>query len=103
MLPEGTLSRDPLGGPEVKCHVDMTFHANGPAAAVWVPGTGVVVPAHWMSLSGWPQAVPDRNTRGYFDHAGIRHWLDVFPDIAGGASVGVPAVSYRRGRARSAK
>jgi hypothetical protein len=34
-----------------------------------------------MSLSGLPQAAPDRDTRGYFDAAGQRVWLDVYPDI----------------------
>jgi hypothetical protein len=36
-----------------------------------------------MDLSGRPQATPDRNTRGYIDPRGHRHWLDVFADIAG--------------------
>lgn len=92
MLPDGSLSRDPLGGPEIKCSVDQVFNATGPAVAVWLPGSGVVVPAHWMSLSGRPQTVPDRNTRGYLDKHGARHWLDVYPDIAGApASVVLPA------------
>ena len=83
VLRGGALSRDPLGGPEVKCSVDQVFRAAGPAVAVWVPGQGIVRPAKWMSLSGRPQAAPDRNTRGYLDSAGGRHWLDVYPDIAG--------------------
>ena len=31
VLPGGTLSRDPLGGPEIKCNVNTQFHAAGPA------------------------------------------------------------------------
>lgn len=83
VLPDGRLSRDPLGGPEVKCSVDTTFSASPPAVAVWTSRDGVVVPASWMTLSGRPQAVPDRTTRGWIDAGGTRHWLDVFPDIAG--------------------
>jgi hypothetical protein len=81
VLPDGTLSRDPLGGPELKCTQDMTFHPAGPAVAVDLPGQGVVHPAAWMSLSGRPQAAPDRNTRGYFTASGSRVWLDVFPAV----------------------
>jgi hypothetical protein len=32
-------------------------------------------------VSGRPQSVPDRNTRGYFTSAGTRVWLDVFPNV----------------------
>jgi hypothetical protein len=84
VLPGGALSRDPLGSPELKCNVDQTFHPAGPAVAVWVQGRGIVYPAAWMSLSGRPQAGPDRNTRGYFTPDGARVWLDVFPDVATG-------------------
>ena len=83
ILPGGTLSRDPLGGPEVKCSVDATFTPSGPALGVWRADGTVLQPAQWMTLSGRPQAVPDRNTRGWMDADGTRHWLDVFPDIAG--------------------
>lgn len=83
VLPDGKLSRDPLGGPEIKCTVDMTFVPDGPAVAIWRSDGTVVQPAQWMSLSGRSQAVADRNTRGWIDSAGTRHWLDVFPDIAG--------------------
>ena len=83
VLPDGKLSRDPLGGPEIKCTVDTTFTADGPAVAVWRSDGTMVQPAQWMSLSGRSQAVADRNTRGWIDAAGVRHWLDVFPDIAG--------------------
>src|SRR5206468_11948254 len=82
VLPDGTVSRDALGGPELKCTgAATTFHAHGPAVAVDLPGKGIVHPAAWMSLSGRPQAAPDRNTRGYFTAAGKRVWLDVFPDV----------------------
>jgi len=37
--------------------------------------------ALWMSLSGLPQRVADRDTRGYFDARGRRVWLDVFPAL----------------------
>jgi hypothetical protein len=59
--------------------------------AVWEPGKGVIRPYEWMNLLGRPQSTPDRNTRGYMDRNGTRHWLDVFPDISGQpASVTVP-------------
>jgi hypothetical protein len=45
-----------------------------------------------MSLDGRPQAVPDRNTRGYFDGAGNRVWLDVWPAVAD-----TPAYVHPRG------
>jgi hypothetical protein len=81
VLPDGTVSRDPLGGPELKCAQDTTFRPGGPAVAVDLPGRGVVHPAAWMSLSGRPQSQPDRNTRGYFTASGGRVWLDVFPAV----------------------
>jgi hypothetical protein len=81
VLPSGALSRDPLGKPVIKCDVDQTYQPDGPATAVFVPGEGVVQPSAWMSLDGRPQAVPDRNTRGYFDGAGNRTWLDVWPAV----------------------
>jgi hypothetical protein len=87
VLPDGMLSRDPQGQPgSIKCDVDTVFDASGPAVAVWMPGGPgghVVVPAGWMSLSGRRQKKPDRNTRGWLDQNGTRHWLDVFPDISG--------------------
>ena len=52
MLPDGTLSRDPLGGPEIKCDVDTTFNFAGRAERVWIPGRGKIRPAAWMSLDG---------------------------------------------------
>ena len=79
MLPGGALSRDPLGGPEVKCNIDQTFGHAGRAVAVLVDGKRVR-PTAWMSLSGLPQRRPDRDTRGYIDAQGQRVWLDVFPD-----------------------
>lgn len=78
VLRSGKRSRDPLGGPEIKCKSDQTFHPAGHAVAVQVAGGGVVHPTLWMSLSGLPQRVPDRDTRGYFDARGRRVWLDVF-------------------------
>ncbi|HEV3234620.1 MAG TPA: hypothetical protein VG329_08750 [Candidatus Dormibacteraeota bacterium] len=89
VLPDGSLSRDPLGGPEIKCNVDKIFVPKGPAVAV-ATSAGTVTPAHWMSLSGRLQDVPDRNTRGYIDANGTRHWLEVFPDfqVAGATSAG---------------
>ena len=87
VLPGGVLSRDPLGQPEsIKCNVDTVFSASGPATGVWVSGPSggtVIIPPTWMSLSGRPQKHPDRNTRGWLDATGTRHWLDVWPDIAG--------------------
>jgi hypothetical protein len=94
VLPGGKLSRNPLGTTDtIKCTapVDTTFVATGPAVAVWEPGKGVIRPYEWMNLLGRPQSTPDRNTRGYMDRNGTRHWLDVFPDISGQpASVTVP-------------
>lgn len=81
VLPDGSLSRDPLGHPVVKCDVDQTYQASGPATAVFAPDLGVVQPQQWMSLDGRPQNTPDRNTRGFFDAAGERVWLDVFPEV----------------------
>jgi hypothetical protein len=81
VMPDGSLSRDPLGGPELKCSTDTTFSPAGPATAVYVAGRGAVRPAAWMSLSGGRQTTPDRNTRGYFTRSGARVWLDVFPDV----------------------
>ena len=84
-LPDGTLSRDPQGQPgSIKCNTDTVFHPSGPAVAVWLPGGPgghEVVPTAWMSLSGRAQKTPDRNTRGWIDRQGLRHWLDVFPDV----------------------
>jgi hypothetical protein len=83
VLPDGHLSRNPLGTTDtIKCTAptDTTFAADGPAVAVWEPGAGVVRPARWMDMLGRPQATPDRDTRGWFDAAGHRHWLDVFAD-----------------------
>ena len=84
VLPDGTRSRNPLGVPSsIKCDIDTVFTPLGPAVGVWLAGTPtaqVIVPAAWMSLSGRRQAQPDRNTRGWIDSNGTRHWLDVFPD-----------------------
>jgi hypothetical protein len=82
VLPDGSLSRDPLGHPEsIGCSVNTVFSATGPAVAVRLSTGQTIVPAQWMSLSGRAQpGGPDRNTRGWIDAAGQRHWLDVFPD-----------------------
>jgi len=82
VLPSGSLSRDPLGRPVIKCNVDKAYQPDGPAIAVFLPGEGIVQPQTWMSLDGRPQTTPDRNTRGYFDSAGNRVWLDVWPEVA---------------------
>jgi hypothetical protein len=82
ILPSGRRSRDPLGGPEIKCTSDETFHFAGRAVAVALAGGKVVHPRVWMSLSGLPQKRPDRDTRGYFDARGRRVWLDVFPNVS---------------------
>jgi hypothetical protein len=87
VLPDGSLSRDPLGRPVIKCtggddgDADTVYQANGPAIAVFVPAYGVVQPTQWLALDGRPQSTPDRNTRGYIDASGQRIWLDVFPDV----------------------
>jgi hypothetical protein len=79
VLPGGTESRDPLGGPELKCNVDTVFRAaRRPAVGVRLSSGRFVRPRAWMSLSGLPQQVPDRDTRGYFDANGRRVWLEVF-------------------------
>jgi predicted acyl esterase len=85
VLPDGRLSRNPQGTTDtIKCTgANTRFAADGPAVAVWEPGRGVVAAARWLDLGGRPQAVPDRNTRGYLDARGRRHWLDVFADITG--------------------
>jgi hypothetical protein len=80
LFPDGTQTRDPLGNPaELKCNRDTTFHPAAPATAVELADGTVVRPRAWMSLSGLPQTAPDRDTRGYFDRAGNRVWLDVYP------------------------
>jgi hypothetical protein len=82
VLPSGALSRDPLGGPELKCSTDTVFApARHPARSVELANGRRVRPRVWMSLSGLPQRHPDRDTRGYFDRHGRRVWLDVFKDV----------------------
>jgi hypothetical protein len=83
VLSGGVLSRDPLGTPEsIGCAVNTVFAPSGPATAVQLANGTVITPVSWMSLSGRAQAVPDRNTRGWIDADGQRHWLDVFADLA---------------------
>jgi hypothetical protein len=85
VLRDGGLSRNPEGTTDtIKCTgPDTAFAAGGPAVAVWEPGRRVIAPPEWMDLLGRPQSTPNRNTRGYFDTTGHRHWLDVFADIPG--------------------
>jgi hypothetical protein len=82
ILSSGARSRDPLGGPEIKCLSDQTFRYTGRAIGVELPGGRVVHPTLWMSLSGLPQQLPDRDTRGYFDAHGRRVWLDVLQPLS---------------------
>jgi hypothetical protein len=101
VLPRGALSRNPLGRIDtVKCSgPDTRFAASGAAVAVWERGRGLIRPARWMDLSGRSQPAPDRNTRGYIDARGVRHWLDVYPDISGQpARVKVRAGASHRSR-----
>jgi len=84
LFPNGIQTRNPLGNPEeLKCNTDTIFHPAGPATAVELKSGTIVHPRAWMSLSGLPQTTPDRDTRGYFDDAGNRVWLDVFPVAPG--------------------
>lgn len=81
VLRNGDRSRDPLGGTTVKCDVDRVHGGSEPAVGVWTPGGGVARPTSWMTLSGRPQARPDRNTRGYFTPSGRRVWVDVYSPL----------------------
>lgn len=82
VLPGGRLSRDPLGGPELKCSADIVFRAaRGPAVAVELADGRRVRPQAWMSLGGLPQLAPDRDTRGYFEPGGRPVWLNVFGNV----------------------
>ena len=81
VLPDGTVSRDPLGHPEIKCDVDTQFDFAGRAQRVWIPDRGKVNPQAWMSLDGRRQRKPNRNTRGYFNKRGKRVWVDVFKPL----------------------
>jgi len=83
VLPDGARSRDPLGGPEIKCDVDTEFDFAGRAKRIWIPGRGTLNPAAWMSLDGRRQGKPTRDTRGYFTKRGERVWLDVFKPLGG--------------------
>jgi hypothetical protein len=81
VLPDGKLSRDPQGGPTIKCDVDKTYTPDGPALAVELKTGAVVHPPAWMDLHGRPQKTPTRTTRGYITRDGSHVWLDVFPDL----------------------
>ena len=80
VLPGGALSRDPLGGPVLNCTTATTYTARRSSGAQRSSGQRPPGDARrrWMSLSGLPQRVPDRDTRGYFDARGRRVWLDVY-------------------------
>src|SRR5205085_12574310 len=92
--PARRLSRNPLGVTDtVKCSgADAAFAGDGPAVAVWEPGRRLIRPSQWIDLFGPPQSSPDRNTRGYLDSRGDRHWLDVFADISGQRRASPPAI-----------
>ena len=81
VLPDGSVSRDPLGGPEIKCDTDQTFVFSGRADRSGFPGRGKIKPAAWMSLDGRRQKQPNRNTRGYINKRGNPVWLDVFKPL----------------------
>ena len=82
VLSGGRLSRDPLGGAELNCSSSTTFTAAPrPATAVELSSGRRIRPHVWMSLSGLPQRIPDRDTRGYFDARGRPVWLDVFANV----------------------
>jgi hypothetical protein len=89
VLPGGALSRDPLGTPpSIGCSVNTLFSPSGPATGVALADGSVITPFTWMSLSGRAQpGGPDRNTRGWIDAGGTRHWLDVFGAAPPGAQV----------------
>jgi hypothetical protein len=74
----------PVGVETADVAAGATPSSAGPAVAVWLSGGRVVVPSAWLSLSGRAQTMPDRNTRGWIDATDVHHWLDVFPDLAGG-------------------
>ena len=99
VLPDGSLSRDPLGGPEIKCDVDTQFHFAGRAVGRLGRRSGPARPAAWMSLDGRRQSRPDRNTRGYFTQDGKRHWLDVFAPLAGSSRPLRRGLTTRHGNA----
>jgi hypothetical protein len=83
VLPDGTLSRDPLGRPDsLQCNANRILYPDGPAVGIELPGGRVVHPLAWMSLSGLPQKEADRDTRGYINSSGRRVWLDVFPNVS---------------------
>jgi hypothetical protein len=78
VLPGGTRSRDPLGGPEIKCTGATRLRFAGRAVGVALAAGRVVHPRMWLSLGGLPQRRPDRDTRGYIDARGRRVWVNVY-------------------------
>jgi hypothetical protein len=82
VMPDGSLSRDPEGGPNVRCDTGhTTYQPAGPAKGVELKNGSVTNPVFWMDLHGRPQLRPTRATRGYFRQDGTRVWIDVFADL----------------------
>ncbi len=86
VLPDGKLSRNPRGHHRHDQVHRGRHHVRGRRAGGGGVGAGPRRD-HAGAVDGsvGPPAGdrPDRNTRGYFDSHGHRHWLDVFADIAG--------------------
>ena len=59
VLPGGARSRDPLGGPEIKCTGTTTFHYAGRAVGVALAG-GAVVHPHRVDVAERPAPAPAR-------------------------------------------
>ena len=79
VLPDGSLSRDPLGRPVLKCKVDTTYEPFGPGNGGIHAGLGLCAPTTWMSLDGRPAShARPRHARLLRRGQGNRVWLDVF-------------------------
>ena len=63
ILPGDKLSRDPLGGPEIKCNVDTVFHASGPATGWSCPPGRSSIPRSGCRSAGCHRPSPTA-TRG---------------------------------------